>query len=117
MMFHNISVVWLVWTIMSPLLSDNGVFITRGENAQAVEAFGDFTGEILPVFYVSDSRVSEDFYRRLGFTVTSYYDYDAGESVTEWTKETLPIYIAIVIQPILVYKVAIANFAFLFFVF
>ena len=52
-----------------------------------------FTGEILPVFYVSDSRVSENFYRRLGFEVTYYHDYETGQALTVWTKAEPPIYI------------------------
>lgn len=53
----------------------------------------EFSGEYLPVFYVSDSRESVDFYGKLGFRVNSYYDYEAGKDVEVWTKQSPPIYI------------------------
>ncbi len=60
----------------------------NGEVAKVAE----FTGEILPVFYVSDSRKSLTFYQNLGFRVDNFYDYDAGEEVGTWQKESPPIY-------------------------
>jgi predicted enzyme related to lactoylglutathione lyase len=53
----------------------------------------DFTGEILPVFYVSDVRRSVRFYRDvLGFVFRHFWDYDKNEGVTEWKAAQAPIY-------------------------
>jgi uncharacterized glyoxalase superfamily protein PhnB len=54
--------------------------------------FGEFTGEILPVFYVLDVREAVAFYRRLGFRFNHFYDHHGGGSVTEWTFDDAPLY-------------------------
>jgi catechol 2,3-dioxygenase-like lactoylglutathione lyase family enzyme len=52
-----------------------------------------FTGEILPVFYVRDVLASVEFYvDKLGFTCHHYYDHVTGESVFEWTRTEPLIY-------------------------
>jgi predicted enzyme related to lactoylglutathione lyase len=57
------------------------------------ETQGGFTGEILPVFYVSDVRKSVQFYRDvLGFEFHHYWDYDENEQVREWKDAEPPIY-------------------------
>jgi len=54
---------------------------------------GEFTGEILPVFYVTDVRRSVKFYRDLlGFEFKHYYDYEESKQVREWTKSDAPIW-------------------------
>lgn len=57
------------------------------------KSFGNFTGEILPVFYTSNSIRSQEFYTKVGFELIDYFDYELGESVTEWTKSEQPIYL------------------------
>ena len=50
-----------------------------------------FTGELLPVFYVTDVMKSLHFYRDiLGFEFHHFYDYDKGEQVKTWEKDTPP---------------------------
>jgi catechol 2,3-dioxygenase-like lactoylglutathione lyase family enzyme len=54
-------------------------------------AHGKFTGEILPVFYVTDVLRSVKFYREvLGFTFHHFFDYGAGAQVKEWVKDEPP---------------------------
>ena len=53
---------------------------------------GRFTGEILPVFYVTDVLKSVEFYRAVGFEFHHFFDYSEGERVPEWTKEEAPIW-------------------------
>ena len=65
----------------------------KREAVDIERAFGGFTGEILPVLCVSNSRESVSFYEKLGFQVSYYYNYDTGEHRAEWTKKTPPIYV------------------------
>jgi len=51
-----------------------------------------FTGEILPVFFVTDVLRSVDFYKALGFEFHHFFDYAAGEQVPEWPHEEPPIW-------------------------
>jgi uncharacterized glyoxalase superfamily protein PhnB len=52
-----------------------------------------FTGEILPVFYVSDVLRSVAFYtQKLGFVCDHFFDQETGGSVKTWTKSVKPIY-------------------------
>jgi catechol 2,3-dioxygenase-like lactoylglutathione lyase family enzyme len=53
---------------------------------------GRFTGKILPVFYVKDVLASKKFYQSLGFEFHHFFDYTAGEQVSEWTSEEPPIW-------------------------
>lgn len=54
---------------------------------------GDFTGEILPVFYVSDLRKSLTFYKNLGFRLADSYEYFESGEDTIWTTEPAPYYL------------------------
>ncbi|MHC4414788.1 MAG: VOC family protein [Planctomycetota bacterium] len=61
--------------------------------ARQAEEHGAFTGELLPVFYVTDVAKSVRFYRdALGFELHHFFDYEAGRRVAEWTKPTPPIW-------------------------
>jgi hypothetical protein len=52
-----------------------------------------FTGEILPVFYVTDVMRSVEFYRDiLGFEFKHFYDYDKGDQVKTWESDEPPIW-------------------------
>jgi catechol 2,3-dioxygenase-like lactoylglutathione lyase family enzyme len=53
---------------------------------------GHFTGEILPVFYVTDVLKNVEFYKAVGFEFHHFSDYSAGERVQEWNKEEAPIW-------------------------
>ena len=55
--------------------------------------FGEFSGEILPVFYVSDVIKSVTFYHEgLGFNFNHFWDYSKNEPVYEWTGDEPPVY-------------------------
>lgn len=55
--------------------------------------FGDFSGEILPVFYVRDVRRSVAFYHdTLGFDFDHFWNYDKNEPAYVWTDAEPPIY-------------------------
>jgi catechol 2,3-dioxygenase-like lactoylglutathione lyase family enzyme len=58
----------------------------------AANQHGGFTGEVLPVFYVTDVRRSVEFYGRLGFEFRHYFDYDEEREVPEWTRAERPIW-------------------------
>ena len=61
---------------------------------QIKETSENFTGVILPVFFVKDTLASLHFYRDLcGFTLKSFYDSELGSEVTEWHKTELPTFI------------------------
>jgi uncharacterized glyoxalase superfamily protein PhnB len=64
----------------------------KPQGSELKKSFGDFTSEILPVFYVTNSLKSVEFYQLLGFEFNHFHDYDTGESVKEWKKDTMPIY-------------------------
>jgi catechol 2,3-dioxygenase-like lactoylglutathione lyase family enzyme len=52
-----------------------------------------FTGNILPVFYVTDVMKSVEFYRDiLGFEFKHFYDYDKNEQVKTWESDKPPIW-------------------------
>lgn len=54
----------------------------------------NFTGVILPVFFVKDTLASLHFYRDLcGFTLKAFYDRESGREVTDWLKAELPTFI------------------------
>jgi catechol 2,3-dioxygenase-like lactoylglutathione lyase family enzyme len=57
------------------------------------KSFGKFSGEILPVFYVSDVLTSVAFYRdKLGFNFQHYWDYSKNKPVYEWIDDEPPVY-------------------------
>jgi catechol 2,3-dioxygenase-like lactoylglutathione lyase family enzyme len=59
----------------------------------APDASAQFTGMVLPVFYVKDVLRSVAFWRdTLGFVCDSFYDYETGGSVKEWTKDIPAVY-------------------------
>ena len=61
---------------------------------KSTESAENFTGIILPVFFVKDTLASLHFYRDVcGFTLVSFYDHDAGREVKEWDKSELPTFI------------------------
>ena len=67
------------------------------------ETHGRFTGEVLPVLYVTDVLRSVEFYcGALGFELHHYFDYESGEQVREWTQEAKPVWA----------EVAVGDFAF-----
>ena len=68
--------------------SEHGVGAETKPEASAVE----FTGEILPVFFVTDVLRSLDFYLALGFEFHHFFDYAAGEEVQEWLSDDPPIW-------------------------
>jgi catechol 2,3-dioxygenase-like lactoylglutathione lyase family enzyme len=52
-----------------------------------------FTGNILPVFYVTDVMRSVEFYRDvLGFEFKHFYDYDKNQQVKTWESDEPPIW-------------------------
>lgn len=54
---------------------------------------GDFTGEMLPVFYVTDVCKSVEFYRdALGFEFHHFWDYGKSAKVREWGAADPPVY-------------------------
>jgi catechol 2,3-dioxygenase-like lactoylglutathione lyase family enzyme len=54
---------------------------------------GELTGEILPVFYVTDVSKSVEFYRDvLGFEFHHFWDYDKSKEVSEWAAADPPVY-------------------------
>lgn len=54
---------------------------------------GEFTGEILPVFYVRDVIKSVKFYRdKLGFKFNHYWDYENNKPLSEWKSKEKPVY-------------------------
>jgi predicted enzyme related to lactoylglutathione lyase len=66
---------------------------TAPESGNAAEiGQGMFTGEVLPVLYVTDVKRSVEFYRQLGFEFRHYFDYDEEKEVPEWTKDDPPIW-------------------------
>ncbi|MDH3217872.1 MAG: hypothetical protein OEN01_16615, partial [Candidatus Krumholzibacteria bacterium] len=52
----------------------------------------NFTGELLPVFYVTNVLESVEFYRQAGFEFHHFFDYSAGKRVQEWSHEEPPIW-------------------------
>jgi lactoylglutathione lyase len=92
-MIIRVIVVVLAFTL--PLLP----LTSQLASAQEVEAettpetyVGDFTGKILPVFFVTDVLRSVDFYLALGFEFRHFFDYAAGEKVQEWLSDEPPIW-------------------------
>lgn len=84
----------LAWAVVIAL---SGVTAAAAGSPEAErsgkEAFGSFSGEILPVLYVKDVLKSVAFYtEKLGFALDHFHDAETGESVPEWTKEAPPIY-------------------------
>ena len=60
------------------------------------EARTNFTGVVLPVLYVKDTLASVRFYRGIcGFSVASFFDDEAAEEVTEWTRSDPPLFVRI----------------------
>lgn len=94
MISRTITISLLVVILSAAPLFTTGIGSENGRGAPDTDkAFGDFTGEILPVFYVSNSRESVSFYEKLGFRVSYYHNYDTGEHLAEWNKKTPPIYV------------------------
>jgi catechol 2,3-dioxygenase-like lactoylglutathione lyase family enzyme len=68
--------------------SSDAVLAAGGEASEV-----EFTGGILPVFYVRDVLASVAFWRdSLGFECHHFYDYESGGSVKTWTKDIPAIY-------------------------
>lgn len=63
-----------------------------GSQENQKRAFGDFTGEILPVFYVRNLPASVVFYQKLRFRFDHYYDHHTGGSISEWKYDDSPLY-------------------------
>ena len=53
---------------------------------------GSFTGELLPVFSVTDVPRSVAFYEAAGFRFNHFFDYSTGEQVQEWLHDEPPIW-------------------------
>jgi len=54
---------------------------------------GEFTGEMLPVFYVTDVGRSVAFYRGvLGFEFHHFWDYDQSKGVRQWAAADPAVY-------------------------
>jgi len=92
MIIRVIVVVLAFMLLLLPLTSQRA-------SAQEVEAepmpesyVGEFTGKILPVFFVTDVLRSVDFYLALGFEFRHFFDYAAGEKVQEWLSDRPPIW-------------------------
>ena len=65
----------------------------RGDSKINPAKHGEFTGEILPVFYVRDVIKSVEFYRNnLGFKFNHYWDYENNKPLTEWKSKEKPVY-------------------------
>jgi catechol 2,3-dioxygenase-like lactoylglutathione lyase family enzyme len=52
----------------------------------------EFTGELLPVFFVTDVMRSAEFYLALGFEFRHFFDYASGEEVEEWLSDEPPMW-------------------------
>jgi catechol 2,3-dioxygenase-like lactoylglutathione lyase family enzyme len=77
------------------VLSAAVVFASDEGDSAAINPSSDhgrFTGEILPVFYVTDVLKSVEFYKAVGFEFHHFFDYGEGKRVQEWTKEEAPIW-------------------------
>lgn len=58
------------------------------------EISNNFTGVLLPVFYVRDTLASAEFYREIcGFSTVSFYAAEAGLEAVEQKREELPTFI------------------------
>jgi catechol 2,3-dioxygenase-like lactoylglutathione lyase family enzyme len=69
------------------------ILITGNYLASDDEQKSQFTGELLPVFYVTDVKNSVHFYRDiLGFEFHHFFDYDKGEQVKTWESDEPPIW-------------------------
>jgi len=61
---------------------------------QISESAENFTGVILPVFFVKDTLASLHFYCDVcGFTLKSFYDPELSREVKEWKKSEPPTFI------------------------
>ncbi|MFC2078759.1 VOC family protein [Candidatus Bipolaricaulota bacterium] len=61
----------------------------------------NFTGVVLPVFFVKDTLDSLRFYRDVcGFSVAGYFDDKAGEEVEEWTRTDSPLFVRLQAGPL-----------------
>ena len=63
-----------------------------GSDVSADVDHGSFTGEILPVFFVTDVLRSVEFYKAVGFEFHHFFDYAAEEEVPEWLHDEPPIW-------------------------
>jgi uncharacterized glyoxalase superfamily protein PhnB len=74
-------------------LAATGDPIDSTTSTKAVADSSQFTGTILPVFYVKDVLASVRFWRdSLGFECHHFYDYETGGSVKNWTKDIPALY-------------------------
>ena len=70
------------------IAADSGRKSGEGKYMEVKE---QFTGTILPVFYVKDVLRSVEFWRdSLGFECYDCYDHEAGGAAKEWTNDTAP---------------------------
>ena len=73
-----------------------GLVAVVARSVPAVDAkssHGGFTGDVKLVFYVQDVRQAVAFYTdALGFRFHHFYDGKTGGSVSNWTRDTPPIY-------------------------
>ncbi|MFC2079140.1 VOC family protein [Candidatus Bipolaricaulota bacterium] len=58
------------------------------------ESGNNFTGVVLPVFFVQDTLVSLPFYRdTCGFELVAFYDEDTKKEIKSWDKEKAPLFV------------------------
>jgi len=64
------------------------------EGIEISETSENFTGVILPVFFVKDTLASLHFYRDIcGFKPKAFYDRESGREVPDWLKAEPPTFI------------------------
>jgi catechol 2,3-dioxygenase-like lactoylglutathione lyase family enzyme len=96
-MFINRSSILFIIVISSipPLSFHPSLFAQNNERIQKSNLAvyeGNFTGEILPIFYVRNLTASVLFYQKLGFRFDHYFDHHTGDSVTVWKYDDEPLY-------------------------
>ncbi len=87
-----VSIVCLFFAVILPV---DFTYSSNEDDTTTVDlktGHGRFTGEILPVFYVTDVLKSVAFYRAVGFDFHHFFDYSEGERVQEWREEEPPIW-------------------------
>jgi hypothetical protein len=70
------------------------IWVITVESIKTVEISDNFTGDILPVFFVKDTLMSLHFFRDpCGFSLKAFYDKATEREVKDWHNKELPIFI------------------------